>query len=432
MEHYKEPPSTTVIVLRQVPPEVTEQDLETAVRSAAISLGFSPPNFVKLVAPQTSATTTSAFVDFPSSDSAQVFYDACRRDFSVKAKRIFLQLPRCPAASIALLSPTHSAEEWAAVIDLAESHHRPVSADSEGPLGPGIPLPNMDDFVMDRKSGLLFNEKMGFFFDAQTQQYISASGICYVKSGTTSRTLVPVYKMPGALNSVTTATSVVLNNAKAALNSSENQRASRSGQDKEEQEDSVEAAAAVTVDSAVTKATAVASVLAAAQLAAKATKRVVKPKLLEGSALQSVTGTVANSENDSTSAGARSATDAPEPPTIEALFGDVPLEEVRPEENSETQHNSTASDAGGNVDQEGTNDLGTDKNKTAASLTTPPSPVKPCSSLLMGPGLFAQQHICFVCIQRFETAEHLAKHETDSLFHKKNCKIQGIERIAAS
>lgn len=73
------------MVLRQVPLDVNEQDVEASVRSVAISLGFSPPNFVKVVpvnpkkASSEVASTTSAYVDFPSCDSAQVFYDVSNR-----------------------------------------------------------------------------------------------------------------------------------------------------------------------------------------------------------------------------------------------------------------------------------------------------------------------------------------------------------------
>lgn len=51
--------------------------------------------------------------------------------------------------------------------------------------------------------------------------------------------------------------------------------------------------------------------------------------------------------------------------------------------------------------------------------TEPMSQTKSVSSTLSGrPGLYVEQHVCFVCIQQFQSAEHLAKHQTESLFHK--------------
>jgi hypothetical protein len=67
------------IALRRVPLTLTENDLEAAIRSTAISVGFSPPNFIKLLSfedtPNNTSNTTSAYVQFPSCDSAQGFYD---------------------------------------------------------------------------------------------------------------------------------------------------------------------------------------------------------------------------------------------------------------------------------------------------------------------------------------------------------------------
>lgn len=54
------------VVLHNVPLEITECEIESAVRNAAIALRFSPPNFVKLlpqsVPQRTAGTRASCFL----------------------------------------------------------------------------------------------------------------------------------------------------------------------------------------------------------------------------------------------------------------------------------------------------------------------------------------------------------------------------------
>ncbi|XP_053992335.1 uncharacterized protein LOC128883717 [Hylaeus volcanicus] len=377
LDYYKEPIRLSVIALRRVPITLTENDLESAIRSTAISVGFSPPNFIKLLSlentPNNTSNTTSAYVQFPSCDSAQGFYDACRKNFQVKCKQIYLEIPQCPPARLNLLTSSHTPSDWAAVIDPVNDHRS---------LGLGIPYPNLKEFVMDSKSGLLFSEKAGLFYDMANQQFISFNGVYYVKSVTTPYTLVPIQDLAG---STSTTPSALITTMKAKI-------LNESSEQHEKEEDTL---LVPHIDSATTKASAVASVLATAQLAAKATKRVVKPKLGDGMSALGTLGTPSDKEHAQT-AGSSIRKDYPEVLTIESVFGDAVVEEEL------------------KIDQ-----LASKENKENISNNEH-------TSNFYNELIQAQQFICFVCIQQFKDANHLSKHQTESLLHQKNCKLQNI------